>query len=82
MIYFILALIVLGIILSFIRLILGKYTENRVVAIDIITTLITGLLVVYAHISGNSLMLDVALVYGILSFIAVIVMARYLEGGL
>lgn len=82
MIYLILALIFLGIILSFIRLIIGKHTENRVVAIDIITTLITGLLVIYAHISENSLMLDVALVYGILSFIAVIVMARYLEGGL
>lgn len=82
MIYFAIGLAVAGIIFSVLRLILGREIENRVVAVDILTTIVTGILVLFAHISNNSLLLDVALVYAILSFTAVIAVARYLEGGL
>lgn len=82
MIYSVLILAVLGVLLSILRLIKGKETENRVVAIDIMTTIITGILLIFSYLSSNSLMLDVALVYAILSFIFVIVIARYLEGGI
>lgn len=82
MIYFVLVLAVLGVLLSIVRLIKGKEIENRVVAIDISTTIITGILLIFSYLSNNPLMLDVALVYGILSFTSVIVIARYLEGGI
>ncbi|KYH35293.1 putative monovalent cation/H+ antiporter subunit F [Clostridium tepidiprofundi DSM 19306] len=82
MMYVIIGLVFLGIILSIIRLIKGKELENRVVAIDTVTTMITGVLVIFAHISNNSLLLDVALVYAILAFISVVAIARYLEGGM
>ena len=36
----------------------------------------------YAHVSGRFIYLDVALVYGVLSFLAVLAVARYLERGL
>lgn len=82
MIYLSLILAVIGVLLSIIRLIKGKELENRVVAIDISTTIITGILLIFSYLSNNPLMLDVALVYGILSFTSVIVIARYLEGGI
>jgi len=80
--YVIIGLVFSGIILGIIRLIKGKELENRVVAIDTVTTMITGVLVIFAHISNNSLLLDVALVYAILAFISVVAIARYLEGGM
>lgn len=82
MIYIALVLAFLGVFLSILRLIKGKEIENRVVAIDIITTIVTGILLIFSYLSNNSLMLDVALVYAILSFIFVIVITRYLEGGI
>lgn len=82
MMYVIIGLVFSGIILGIIRLIKGKELENRVVAIDTVTTMITGVLVIFAHISNNSLLLDVALVYAILAFISVVAIARYLEGGM
>jgi len=82
MIYFAGILIILGLVMSLFRLFLGKQLENRVVAIDIITTIVTGILVLLSHVYNNALLLDVALVYAILSFTAVVAVARYLEGGI
>lgn len=77
-----LGLVIAGLIFSLIRLIKGKSIESRVVAIDVMTTITSGLIVIYAYMSNNSLFLDVALIYSILSFGAVIVTARYLERGI
>lgn len=82
MMYLIIGLIIAGILLAFIRLIKGKELENRVVAVDTLTTITTAVFLLYAHQTNNALLLDVALVYAILSFTSVIAMARYLEGGL
>ena len=38
-------------------------------------------IVIAALVGGRSIYLDVALVYALLSFLGVIVAARYLEGG-
>jgi len=82
MIYVLVGLILVGIMLTVQRLIRGKEFENRVVAIDTLTTITSAILLIFAHISNNGLLLDVVLVYAILSFTSVIAMARYLEGGL
>ncbi len=42
---------------------------------------ITGILLT-ALVAGRGIYLDVALIYALLSFLGVIVVARYLEGGL
>lgn len=82
MMYVIIGLIIAGSLLAFIRLVKGSEPENRVVAVDILTTITTAVFLLYAHLTNNGLLLDVALVYAILSFTSVIAMARYLEGGL
>jgi multicomponent Na+:H+ antiporter subunit F len=68
-------------VLALIRFIKGPCAADRVVAFDVLTIIsITGI-VLGALTEGRSIYLDVALVYALLSFLGVIVVARYLEGG-
>jgi multicomponent Na+:H+ antiporter subunit F len=65
-----------------IRLALGRTVIDRVAAVDLLTVVSISLIALYAHVGGRSIYLDVALVYGALSFLAVLAVARYLERGL
>ena len=64
------------------RLVLGRTVVDRVAAIDMLTVVSISMIALYAHVAGRFIYLDVALVYGVLSFLAVLAMARYLERGL
>lgn len=64
------------------RFVLGPSIADRTVALDTLTIISTSLIVFIALYTDRVIYLDVALVYGILSFIGVIAVARYLEGGL
>lgn len=60
------------------RFVRGPNAVNRVVAFDVLTVIsITGIVLV-ALIENRIIYLDVALVYALLSFLGVIVIARYL----
>ena len=72
----------LAIILAVFRLILGPTAADRTVALDTLTVISVSLIVLIALYSGRVIYLDVAMIYGILSFIGVVAVARYLEGGL
>lgn len=75
-------LIFFGIVFGGFRLILGHTVVDRVAAVDLLTVLSISLIALYAHIADRFIYLDVALVYGVLSFLAVLAVARYLERGL
>lgn len=75
-------LIVCSIGFCVIRLVIGRTVVDRVVAIDMLTVVSLSLIALYAHVSGRFIYLDVALVYGLLSFLAVLAIARFLEKGL
>ncbi len=68
--------------LSIVRAIKGPTGADRVVALDVMTNITIVLLVLLGYYFQRFVYLDVALVYGILSFVGVIAAARYLEGGL
>lgn len=74
-------LIFFGIVFGVARLVIGRTMIDRVVAIDMLTVVSISLIALYAHISGRFVYLDVALVYGLLSFLAVLAIARFLERG-
>jgi len=76
------ALIFFGIAFGVLRLALGLTAVDRVAAVDMLTVVSVSLIALYAHVAGRSIYLDVALVYGVLSFLAVVAIARYLERGL
>jgi multicomponent Na+:H+ antiporter subunit F len=71
-----------GIILSTLRMIKGPSMADRAVALDTFTVISISLIVLIACLSGRVIFLDVGMVYAILSFIGVVAVARYLEGGL
>ncbi|HET9534199.1 MAG: monovalent cation/H+ antiporter complex subunit F [Mesorhizobium sp.] len=72
-------LIFFAILFSVIRLILGRTVVDRIVAVDTLTVISISLIALYAHVSGRFVYIDVALVYGLLSFLAVLAIARFLE---
>ncbi len=74
-------LIFFSIVFGVVRLVIGRTTIDRVVAIDMLSVVTISLIALYAHISGRFVYIDVALVYGLLSFLAVLAIARYLEKG-
>lgn len=76
------AVICVGIFLCFIRMIKGPTVSDRAVAMDTITTTVVALLVLSGFIFRRFVYLDVALVYSLLSFVGLVAIARYLEGGI
>jgi multicomponent Na+:H+ antiporter subunit F len=74
-------LIFFSIAFGIIRLAIGPEAVDRVVAVDLLTIVTIAVIGLLAHIMGRYIYLDVALVYGLLSFLGVLAVARYLEKG-
>jgi multicomponent Na+:H+ antiporter subunit F len=74
-------LIFFSIVFGIIRLVIGPDTVDRVVAVDLLTIIAIAVIALLAHIANRYIYLDVALVYGLLSFLGVLAVARYLEKG-
>ncbi len=79
--WFWVGILAIGIILVFIRMIIGPGTANRAMALDTLTTVTTSLLMIISIKLHNPFFLDVAIVYAILAFASVIIIARYIEKG-
>ncbi|MGB5425474.1 MAG: monovalent cation/H+ antiporter complex subunit F [Gammaproteobacteria bacterium] len=75
-------LIFFSIIFGIIRLVIGPETVDRVVAIDLLTIIAIAVIGLLAHVANRYIYLDVALVYGLLSFLGVLAVARFLEKGI
>ncbi|PLX03098.1 MAG: cation:proton antiporter [Marinilabiliales bacterium] len=76
------AIILLALLIAFIRFIKGPHAIDRVISFDLITIGSIALIGIIAVINERIIYLDVALVYGLLSFLAVIIIGKYLEKGL
>ena len=75
------ALLAAGIVLIVIRMLIGPGKANRAMALDTLSTVTTSLLMILAIKLENTFFLDIAIVYAILAFSAVVVIARYIEKG-
>ena len=69
----------LAFLLALLRFLLGPDPADRVVAFDGLTIVSVTGIVLAALFADRVIYLDVALVYALLSFLGVIVVARYLE---
>ncbi len=76
------SLIILSLLMTLFRLFKGPTVADRIVALDAMTIISISLIVLIAHIAQRIIYLDVAIVYGLVSFIGVVALARYLERGL
>ncbi len=75
------SLIGLALTFAMARFLRGPRAVDRVVAFDALTIVSLSAIVLAGLVTGRAIYLDVALVYALLSFLGVIVAARYLEGG-
>lgn len=80
--YIALGFIGLAVILTLIRFIKGNTSVDRVIALDVLTISSLALIGLIAHFADRVIYMDIALVYGLLSFTAVLIIARYFERGL
>ena len=75
-------IMLVSILISLLRFVLGPHAVDRVIAFDAMTIISLSLIAAIAYLSQRVIYLDVALVYGLLSFLGVVAVARYLERGL
>ena len=71
----------LALVLTFVRVVRGPSLPDRVVALELFSTTVVGLVGVYAIQSGVSSLLDAAIVIALMGFLAAIGFARFLERG-
>ena len=77
-----LALIAASLLISLYRFIKGPSSVDRVISFDVMTISSIALIGLVAYFAQRIIYLDVAIVYGLLSFLGVLIIARYLEKGL
>jgi len=75
-------LISLSLILSMARLVKGPTAADRVLALDTMSIVVTAALTLLAYYYQRYIYVDVALIYAVLGFVGVIIIARYLERAL
>ncbi|MGQ9633299.1 MAG: cation:proton antiporter [Bryobacteraceae bacterium] len=64
--------------LAFVRLLRGPSLPDRVVALDLMSVLVVGLIAVHTVRTGYTVYLDVAIVLGLISFLGTVAFARYI----
>lgn len=74
-------MLTIALLLTFIRLAIGPSLPDRVVALELIASLVTGIVGVHAIDTGVSSFLDIAIVLALTAFLAAIGFARFLERG-
>lgn len=77
--YVILPILTVAIILIFARLVKGPHLPDRVIALDLLATIGMGLIAVYAITHNQPVLLDVAVVIGLISFLGTVAFAFYLS---
>ncbi len=73
--------LVLAMLLAVVRLRLGPSLAMRVVALDLMASLSVGFIASYAVVTNQPLLLDVALVVALVTFLGTVAFAYYIEKG-
>jgi multicomponent Na+:H+ antiporter subunit F len=68
-----------AIVLCFFRVVVGPTLPDRVVALDLIATLLVGLLLLHGIASGESGAMGVALVLALVNFLATVAFAAHVQ---
>lgn len=75
-------IMLLSMVMAVFRLLAGPTAADRAVALDGMTVIALSFIGWIALQSGRIIYLDVALVYGLISFVGVVALARYVERGM
>lgn len=75
------AILLLALAITFIRLLIGPTLPDRVVALELIPSVLVSLIGLYAIYHDTSSFIDVSIVVALIAFLAAIGFARFLERG-
>lgn len=73
------AMLGMALVLAFIRLVRGPSLPDRVVALDLIASLVVAFVCSYAIATDQKVFLDVAIVLALIAFLGTIAFAQYVE---
>jgi len=68
--------------LATVRLVLGPTAPDRVIAVDAVNTLVIASMILFGVVFQEIIFVDVAIVYGLLSFVSTLYVAKYIGGEL
>ncbi|MCF8266478.1 MAG: hypothetical protein K9I69_00255 [Ignavibacteriales bacterium] len=77
--YIVLPLLGLSLFFVFVRILIGPSIEDRIIALDVLTSIGIAFLGVYSVQSNNPLFLDIGIILGIISFLSTVAFSHYLE---
>jgi len=69
------------IIIALVRVFLGPTVPDRIVGLDTINTIVVVLMVILGAAFKEMILIDVAIVYALLSFVTTLFIAKYIEKG-
>ena len=78
----IISLFILALLLSAARLFLGPTAPDRILAIEVMANITTGLLILFSYLYQKWYLLDIAIVYALLSYVGTLALAKYIRGDL
>ena len=70
-----------ALLLSLVRLVRGPSLPDRVVALDLVAATAVGIMATYSVVTGESAILDAAIVVALITFLGTVAFASYLERG-
>ena len=73
-------LLAIAAIVCIVRFVKGPTLPDRIIAIDAMSSMVIGIMVLLSLYFGNQLFMDVAIVYAILAFIGNLAVSKYLMG--
>jgi len=74
-------LLVVAMILAFIRVVRGPSLPDRVIALDLISTVAVGLIAIYSISTGQLVYLPAAIMLALIAFLGTVALALYIEKG-
>ena len=78
--YAILSIQALLLLLCLIRAVIGPRIADRLVAVNMITTMVIVIISILAVLKGEGYLVDICLIYAMISFLAVVVLSRIYTG--
>ncbi len=74
-------MMILAIFVSFIRLIMGPTIWDRILMVNLISAKVVMFVAVYAIYNDSILLLDIAITYGIIGFLTITLLSKYIMTG-
>lgn len=79
--FLIMPLLSVAMLFAFFRLVRGPSLPDRVVALDLMATLVIGIVGAYSVATGQSAYLDVAIILALIAFLGTVAFAYYIQRG-